>query len=394
MDTLIRNRDGCFTDIYFTDPEHGWAIGWFETLYHTSDGGETWKPLNYPDDETYSVFFIDTLTGWTAGCHATTMKTTNGGVTWSYLPSFNMFSGDLFEIWFTDSLTGFSVGYKMNGSEVKGVMIQTFDGGASWYFADLPDVESLFDIYFVDSYLGWSVGSDGEILHTDNGGQTWHSQNSGTTASLSSVFFTDPNNGWITGSDGMILHSSDGGNTWIPQESGTTFDLGACAFTDPETGWVCGGKWNSNALILHTTDGGITWNEQPSGTWDYLSKIFFFSNQEGWAIAWWKPTILHTDNGGYVGEKEPGIVPISLSLKSYPNPSARSTTLEFFLESPSQVVLLVYDLYGKIVKEEQFACNRAGKQSITLDIAGIVPGIYLISIQTSTGSQQSKVVVQ
>jgi hypothetical protein len=50
---------------------------------HTTDGGSHWNPQT---SGTYNrldcVYFTDTKTGWTAGWYGTILHTTNGGETW------------------------------------------------------------------------------------------------------------------------------------------------------------------------------------------------------------------------------------------------------------------------------------------------------------------------
>ncbi len=62
-------------------------------------------------------------------------------------------------------------------------IIQTSDGGDTWYQSRLPQVEKTIRFTatsFVDNRMGWAVGSGGSVYRTVNGGRTWQRQESGS----------------------------------------------------------------------------------------------------------------------------------------------------------------------------------------------------------------------
>ena len=60
---------------------------------------------------------------------------------------------------------------------MRGVMLQTTDGGATWSQQPVPEGEYiLYDVFFIDANQGWAAGGtispfSGIMLHTETGGE-------------------------------------------------------------------------------------------------------------------------------------------------------------------------------------------------------------------------------
>ena len=62
---------GAFSDMYLTGGE-GWLVGAGGSIFHTSDEGHTWKPVQSPtDSDLLSIFFINRSQGWISGSRLT-----------------------------------------------------------------------------------------------------------------------------------------------------------------------------------------------------------------------------------------------------------------------------------------------------------------------------------
>jgi hypothetical protein len=70
-----------------------------------------------------SVHFPTANTGYAVGYGGTIVKTSDAGATWTVLPSGT--GCFLWSVYFTDSITGFAVGYDYDNSN--GVILQTWD---------------------------------------------------------------------------------------------------------------------------------------------------------------------------------------------------------------------------------------------------------------------------
>jgi len=66
--------------VHFTDTNTGYAVGVYETILKTSDGGAGWTALSCRTNNWLSsVYFTDANTGYVAGTGGAILKTTNGG---------------------------------------------------------------------------------------------------------------------------------------------------------------------------------------------------------------------------------------------------------------------------------------------------------------------------
>jgi photosystem II stability/assembly factor-like uncharacterized protein len=117
--------DPIFYDVKFTDLQHGWIVGEFGKILHTSDGGATWKEQQ------------QSLVG--------------EGVTDALdLPTF-------FGVDCTSAKDCTAVG-------LDGKIASTSDGGATWKFDDVAGdfSEPLLTVQIFPDGSGWAAGVAGE----------------------------------------------------------------------------------------------------------------------------------------------------------------------------------------------------------------------------------------
>lgn len=273
-----------FNEVYFSDNQTGWAVGWIGTIRKTTNGGASWHKQNSGTQaHLFSVFFIDNQTGWAAGLSGTILKTTNGGQNWI---AKNSGTNTLFySIRFVSSQTGWAVGTSP-GSNLK-----TTDGGETWQIQSNSAVP-FNSCHPINSELAWVVGNNGQIQKTSDGGQSWENQTSGTSRRLNSVQFINLQKGWAVGDSGTILRTTNGGQTWHKQMVGTSSTLGSVYFTDSLKGWAVG----QYGKILKTTDGGIDWIDQSISN-DWLNSIHFNNDQNGWIVGALGKILSTTDCG-------------------------------------------------------------------------------------------------
>jgi hypothetical protein len=73
-----------------------------------------------------------------------------------------------------------------------------------------------------------------------------------------------------------------------------------------------------------------------------------------------------------------------LNLLIYPNPSATSLQVEFFLDQRSDLSIDIYDASGKIVLKKQFEALQSGQHNIGLGtIDGISKGVYFVYVKSA-----------
>lgn len=327
-----------FHSVCFKDRNHGWAVGDYGAIFHTSDGQE-WSPQDSGvDEELYDVTFTDLGNGWAVGLswdsHGTILHTTDGGNTWSKQDSgATGHLGYLYAVTFTDLINGWAVG---SSWDVKARILHTTNGGQDWSLQySGNEGTTLRDVTFIDSQNGWAVGYGCTILHTTGGDGTWvpvqHTSIDNPenldleSIDLYAVSFIDADNGWATGKGNFILHTTDGGTTWSvcsmhirtkhnidypPDYPFWLFRFRSISFVDSTNGWAVGYSWAETGAILRTTDGGITWIDQtgwPLDAWNHrrsagyghlLHSVTFLDTNEG-SVVGSGGAIFHTADGGY-----------------------------------------------------------------------------------------------
>jgi photosystem II stability/assembly factor-like uncharacterized protein len=198
------------TAIYFSDVNHGWAVGGAGLILATTDGGQTWnKQISGTTAPLSAIHFVNALNGWAVSST------------------------------------------KASGN----VILNTSDGGNTWSIQSSGIATDLYGITFTDMLNGWIAGSGGTIMHTVNGGLSWTSQIVGT-AIYKSIAFTNSTSGYAAGTSGTIITTHDAGNTWTSQISGLGANLNAVCFCDLNSGCIAG----ENGTLLITTNAGASWN--------------------------------------------------------------------------------------------------------------------------------------
>lgn len=162
---------GIIYSVYFTSPLEGYALEHFGFIHKTVDGGNTWTA--YPTG-TAKMGGILYFTSPTNGVFTTTLgkiqRTTDAGLTWTNAKD-GVLPTNIYGVDFYDDKNGFAVtgSYPEN---LEGSILQTMDGGVSWFTLDLPFLSSSTpglsqtDVY--DKSLGYMVGADGTIIKYDN----------------------------------------------------------------------------------------------------------------------------------------------------------------------------------------------------------------------------------
>jgi photosystem II stability/assembly factor-like uncharacterized protein len=251
-----------------------------------------------------SIQFLNAETGYSVGCdyvygNFVFLKTTNGGNNWiTQYSATNTYKNPM-NLFFSDALTGYSVGGDA-WLQYPGCFFKTTNGGNNWVSVYLQDTTVFRGIYFQNSVTGYISGSFGYLLKTNNSGNNWIHLNSGTSNALSSIYFIDNNTGFVTGANGTIIKTTDAGNNWFNQVSNTSLSLRSIHFENSNLGFACGSDvYGNNHVILKTTNSGNNWIvllEEVSNPINHFKSIYFTSINEGYIGSTYK--ILKTTNSG------------------------------------------------------------------------------------------------
>jgi len=333
-------------DVYFVDALNGWAVGNLSTILHTTDGGSTWVQQDAPLEATLqAVHFSDLNNGVAVGginCEAAKdllgwnyvvydpnyafgiiLKTSDGGKTWELITNVSTtkpsageahFYGWLFDVSFSDVLTGWAVGES-------GMILKTIDGGISWQQLNTGTnritSEWLYSAHFIDANRGW-VGSENRgLIHTSDGGETWVKQIaeieelprssyysyfviSEYIAWRGIYFLNDGLHGWAVAENATIIRTTNGGASWDTLASSFSDKVKNCVdlkdvyFVDENNGWVVG---QMGKRILHTTDGGATWGKQTLLDAEWLYGVHFINETTGYAVGDFGTIAVTNDKG-------------------------------------------------------------------------------------------------
>jgi len=82
------------------------------------------------------------------------------------------------------------------------------------------------------------------------------------------------------------------------------------------------------------------------------------------------------------------------SVSVFPNPVSSEATVIFYLNTPNDMLLNIYDLSGKVVKTISSYRPMAGKQEVTLNCTGLRPGTYIIRVSAGNDSGSLKFIVR
>lgn len=225
-------------DVDFVDAKNGWAVGDKATTVHTADGGATWAAGKIGSDEKlsadeallaqepvlYGVRFIDAATGWIVGEFGNIYHTTDGGTTWRTQQETLIGAEGTFDVLDIPTFFGVSFANPTTGvtAGLETKLAITTDGGAVWKFDQTAIKDStgdpLYQPFLFPDGTGWAVGAAGTVVQRAAPGEPWQRVSLGMEVNtwLRGVHFRTKDDGWVVGGYGLILHTTDGGKSWLP----------------------------------------------------------------------------------------------------------------------------------------------------------------------------------
>lgn len=243
-----------FTFIIAFNFAHNPPSGWYQQFLP-----------NLSNFQISDMFFLDSLTGWTITGNSMPndtsgyiLKTTNGGDNWQLkYTDFRDFS----RVKFLNSNTGFVSGGYATGARI----YKSTDGGESWFAIGIPGGGQIYfdDMSVLNEDTIWVVARNsfvGGVFRTTNGGSNWIQQYS-SGDNPNKIYMFNSRIGFIANNEFDIStkKTTDGGFNWFTVLNEGFTDI---YFLDSLTGWKC-----NIFSIKKTTNGGENWITQvfPSG---------------------------------------------------------------------------------------------------------------------------------
>jgi photosystem II stability/assembly factor-like uncharacterized protein len=176
------------TAVYFTDADHGWAVGQWGVILATADGGETWtlqRSDTSIDQPLFSVYFKDARHGWAVGLWSLLLVTEDGGHAWKAAklppsPGASKADRNLFHIFADRSGTLFI-------AAEQGLVLRSRDGGATWEYRRTGNKGSLWTGTSSADGTVFVGGLLGHLYRSRDGGDTWEALDSASTGSITSL---------------------------------------------------------------------------------------------------------------------------------------------------------------------------------------------------------------
>lgn len=146
------------------------------------------------------------------------------GQTRKFARSFHYIQPDsklvLVDIVFGSDKKGWAMGGTISAGRVKGTMLSTLDGGASWQSSELKFIPR--SIFPLDDSSLWAVSERGEVWFSAESGRDWKKLSRQDGAFK--VHFINNQTGFLVGAKKTLMRTEDGGKTWrhVPEAAQVT----------------------------------------------------------------------------------------------------------------------------------------------------------------------------
>lgn len=239
-------------DISIKGAEKIWFCTGNGKIYRTTNGGFNWQLQFYDTSLTKFMNYLemfDEMNGIAMGDASANdkpalfLKTTNGGEDWisqNQTELLGLFSGD---IWRKVDFVDINTGYFFSSGESPWKLYKTTNGGVNWEVIKDSTYFMVLKGYDENIFLGEQANASpfGTMYRTIDGGQTWESQQWNFLDWALDIEFVpgNPSNVWCGSSS--LAFSSDTGRTWVEEfhlENNAIYDM---VFTDENSGWIYAG---------------------------------------------------------------------------------------------------------------------------------------------------------
>ncbi len=379
-----------------TGPDNIWAVSSprARILRYTE---ETWQPRFFSASSTLnSTWGFDENTVWVVGDNRTIFHF--DGARWN-LELFNV-SGNLYGVWGSSPNQVWAVGESGRIMEYN---------GSSWMVHSEHTWPQLNAIWGADAENIWAVGDNGVIIKYD--GNSWNLQNMSIFQKYNSVWGSSPNDVWAVGGGNIARYNgtiwtvnpappSLAGNlvavsgtaandVWVVNEAGNVWTFNGSQWTSRGSAGILFSKglWvkdASNAWVAGLSRishyDGTTWSVQALNEQSFIVRSIWGTDSKLWATGSYSS--IWSNNISPVQVKDhPGKTSDNYVL--YPNPTQDLLFIAGWEGEPVSYVL--FDATGRPVLRGVLHTNH-------ISLAGLPPGLYLLSLQNRNGRMLKKLV--
>jgi len=384
---IIDGSKDLYRVVQFVSPLEGWIASPTAGLLHSNDGGNNWEVVDLKERvEARVLHFLNKSEGWVGGGNLL-LHTKDGGRSWRRMEFEEL--EIITDLCFASSQKGWVAGYKGKPPHHEGKLLYTDDGGGSWKIGWRSKGETPYKLFFLDDRNGWlsAFGGSGQRIYRMTDGERWEAVELGMIGPIMDLFFIDEKEGWGAGWGGEIIHTCDGGRSWEIQLNtgfpGLTFY--AVLFINRKKGWAVGlAPFRGGGVVLHTEDGGGKWEEIfRTGGMKYLRDICYTGGDSIFVVGngvilryrdpdlrrmiGIKPLERRMTILGEVKGRGWAVCPETELLQNYPNPFNLETWIPFRLSKPSDAVIRIYDVKGRMVREIKVEAEGAGLHAVRWD---------------------------
>ena len=253
---------GLIYDLEFITNQFGYAYCWPDDgsifYIYTTDQGESWEKLNFPENETGFVQFLDENIVFLLS-NGRLFKSIDRGENWNQISTILNVN---YKVMFLSETVGYAFGHNR--------LLKTVDGTN---FSDVtPEFEQstnavLNNFYFKNELEGFCLGGDrddfsGFILKTIDGGENWVYKYTNNFESYEKVHFIDDDHAIAIGCIGSNVETFDNGETWSLLDWGVPFTVVDVSNVGPDLIYVVGTVATGGGMPKNfscSSDGGITW---------------------------------------------------------------------------------------------------------------------------------------
>jgi photosystem II stability/assembly factor-like uncharacterized protein len=282
-----------YTDISVTPNGTIYMVGTENTIYRSTDHGDTFQKLDpgmVTSERINSIYFLNDTVGFYVGNSMDLFKTTDGGENWYSVYSVTG-TNQLYRLSFLNDMKGMAVGRYAT-------ILLTEDGGETW----TKQIFSSISFKYTDAaYVSEdTLVAFGLLTASYDGGKTWSSPNE--VLPQTKIQFINANQSIRLWSTGYMDVTYDGWKTFeqtivVDEEIGTSRHM---YFSDINTGY-----WLAGNMVYYSEDGFYTKTAIDLQTDMLLTKVRKFNDVlyvigQGVLFAF-KPEDLVT---GYISDEE------------------------------------------------------------------------------------------